>query len=101
MLRMILLRITRDDVQKPFGLVWLLKMIPASYRCCPQLLHPHVEDDNVHAEDEHPLHPLQGISPLNKQCNININMFGNRAYGNLKLIIKKSGARAQNAITQK
>jgi hypothetical protein len=25
-------------------------------------VHPHVEDENGHVEDEHPIHPLQGMS---------------------------------------
>jgi hypothetical protein len=57
-----------DDAQKPYELLWLLEMILASYRCCPQLLHPHVEDDHTHVEDEHPLHPLQGRSLLLSQA---------------------------------
>jgi hypothetical protein len=40
-------------------------MIPASRKCRPQLLPPHVEDDNAHVEDEHPLHPVQGRSLCN------------------------------------
>jgi hypothetical protein len=47
------------DTQNPYELLWLLEMILASWRSCPQLLHPHVEDDNDHVEDGH---PLQGRS---------------------------------------
>jgi hypothetical protein len=39
-----------------------LEMVLASWKCCPQLFDPHVEDDNGHVEDEHPLHPLHGMS---------------------------------------
>jgi hypothetical protein len=56
-----------DDVQKPCELLWFLEMLLASWTCWPQLFHPHVEDDNGHVEDEHPTHPLQGMSPDNIQ----------------------------------
>jgi hypothetical protein len=55
-----------EDAQNPYELLWLLEMILASWRCCPQLFHPHVEDDDAHVEDGHPLHPLQGMSLLIK-----------------------------------
>jgi hypothetical protein len=48
-----------DDAQKRYELLWFVDMILASWRCCPQLFHPHLEDDTDHVEDEHPIHPLQ------------------------------------------
>jgi hypothetical protein len=55
-------RVFEYDDQNPYELLWMLDMILASWKCWPQLLHPHAEDDNGHVEDEHPIHPLQGMS---------------------------------------
>jgi hypothetical protein len=57
------------DAQNPYELLWFWEMTVASWRCRPQLFHPHDENDHAHLEDDHPLHPLQGRGLLYNALN--------------------------------
>jgi hypothetical protein len=65
--------IVGDDAHNPYEIPSFLEMILASWRCWPQLFHPHVEDENAHVEDKKIIFPLIDVSetaPCNQYTQI-------------------------------